>query len=194
MSATGRGAVRDKLDRYYTPDPLAEALVAVLGWCAPATVLEPSVGGGAFARAVRRQWPQAELTGVDLDAGAPGLDLVDRASVSDFLDTRGRWDLVVGNPPFALAESHVRHALTLAPVVGVLLRLGFLASRRRVPFWHDHPATHLWVLARRPSFRGGRTDATDYGLFLWNEGDCGPTTVSVLDWSATPNTGSNREP
>ena len=52
MSATNRGGERDKLDRYYTPDNVARACTARLTIPDGATVLEPSVGGGAFVRAV----------------------------------------------------------------------------------------------------------------------------------------------
>ena len=51
MSAANRGADRDNLDRYYTPDGLAKACVAVLKIDTRTMVYDPHCGGGAFARA-----------------------------------------------------------------------------------------------------------------------------------------------
>lgn len=112
--------MRDPLDRWYTPDALASACVAAVAAeieasGPPRTILEPSVGGGAFARAIRTRWPDAHLTGVDLDPRAAGLALCERGVVANWcgLQPRPRADLVVGNPPFTsdVALAHVRAAL-----------------------------------------------------------------------------------
>src|SRR6478736_5920944 len=91
----------DALGRYYTPQRLADLVVDALD-ASPDVVVEPSVGGGAFARAIRRRWPSARLVGVDVDPAARGLALCDEAIVDDWLSASSGMvaDVVVGNPPF----------------------------------------------------------------------------------------------
>jgi hypothetical protein len=176
---------RDPLDRDYTPDDVARRLVDALT-CEPYTVLEPSVGGGAFARACRARWADAIIGGCDLDPAAPGLTECDAFAVGDYRTTRlGPVDLVVGNPPYAQAEAHVRAALADAPggTVAFLLRLGFLAGQARGEgLWRDHPPDRVHVLSRRPSFRGGKTDATEYGWFVWRPGARGVRMPPTVRW------------
>ena len=60
---------RDHLDRDYTPDAVAAAFCRWLDIPAGARVLEPSVGGGAWARGLRATpaWP---IVGADIDPAA----------------------------------------------------------------------------------------------------------------------------
>jgi hypothetical protein len=176
MSSTNRGAARQRLDAYYTPDDVAARCVSVLD-VDPTTVLEPHVGGGAFARAVRLRWPGAKLIGVDADPSAAGLDVCDERHVSDFLAWQPavKPSLIVGNPPYADAEAHVRAALAMVAFggrVAFLLRLAFLEGKKRSAFWDQNPPSALHVLSARPSFTGGGTDSCAYALFVWG-GDTG---------------------
>lgn len=124
MSATGRGGDRDKLDRYYTPDGLAEACVAVLKIRPGCMAYDPHVGGGAFARALVKAGARAVFVS-DIDPEAPGLVGVDvdenhvLLGCFDFLDqpelreheNLASVKLIVGNPPYKDAEAHVRAAI-----------------------------------------------------------------------------------
>lgn len=202
MSSTGRGKPRDPLDRHYTPDALACAIVQALptaagpgfGW-----ILEPSVGGGAFAVACQGRWPGAEIRGMDLDEDAAGRVECDKFMAADFLTAppvylRGQPTLIIGNPPFSGAELHVRRALQVVDKTGgsvvFLLRLAFLASQSRAAgLWREYPPTEVLVLGRRPSFSGdGKTDSADYAVFRWTFRDGAPVArlpVGWLDWSET---------
>jgi hypothetical protein len=48
----------------------------------------------------------------------------------------------------------------------MLLRANYLGSTRRTAFFQKH-APDAYVLANRPSFKKGRTDATEYAWLLW---------------------------
>lgn len=180
MSATGRGTERDKLDRYYTSDTDAAACVACLTLPNGARVVEPSVGGGAFARAVYgATGGRAHILGIDIDPDADGLHLCDEMRMGDFdriSEDLTEWDadIVLGNPPYTDAIEHVRAGLRIAPRVAFLLRLNLLGSIRRAQFWVETPLAAVHVLTRRPSFTGGGTDATDYGFFVWDKAHQGP--------------------
>jgi hypothetical protein len=79
------------------------------------------------------------------------------------------YDLIFTNPPYSLAEEIITHALetwSKATVV-MLLRLNFLGSQKRKPFWDKHPVSEIYVLSKRPSFTGKGTDATEYAWFVW---------------------------
>jgi hypothetical protein len=130
------GRPGDELDRHYTPDACARRLV---DWLIdeyhrgpgerPYLVVEPSVGAGAFARAVRPCLaPGGRIVGYDVDDGAPGRADVDEWRERSWLEAPEHElagvDLVVGNPPFtgAVAIDHLRRALTCgAQVVALVL-------------------------------------------------------------------------
>jgi len=183
MSATNRGGKRDKLDRYYTPDVFARACVARMTIPEGATVLEPSVGGGAFVRAVLAATRgTADIAAVDMDPDADGFTLCDEITIGDFLDyadllANPGYDLVIGNPPYAFAADHVRAALKCAPRVGFLLRLNFLESQKRAQLWKDTPLAAVHVFSCRPSFTGGGSDATGYAFFVWDKAHKGPPSL-----------------
>jgi len=175
---------RRPLDAYYTPDDLAEALVASLPVRMLSTALEPSCGGGAFVRALRLRG--VAVLGLDIDPEADGLADANMAQVGDFLTYQHdiacpEW--IIGNPPFSDAEAHVRHAIDITGRhVAFLLRLAFLESRKRVPFWKEHPPRKVWVLSERPSFTGGSTDSCAYGWFWFDNEHRGPTELDWISW------------
>ncbi len=188
MSATRRGGIRESLDRYYTPPDLARVLVDQLGIGPGLAICEPSAGGGAFVEALAATKP-ARLVAVDVDPSAPGLTMGTASVCADFLDlewsTRCQFDWIVGNPPYRDALAHVLHALEQGGRVAFLLRIGFLESAKRAPFWADHPCRRIWALSERPSFTSdGKTDAAAYALFYWDNQYSGPTRLDVLSWKS----------
>jgi len=160
-------------DRYYTPDDVALACVGALPCSFYGHALEPHCGGGAFVRALR--WHRFQkITTVDVDPNA-GPDLN-----CDFLQIPRsiNVDCIVGNPPFADAEAHVRHALSLTPRVAFLLRLGFLASQKRAALFEKHRPAMVCVMSKRPSFTGQGTDNSDYAFVIWD----GETDETKMGW------------
>lgn len=173
VSSTTR-PVRVGLDAFHTPEDVATACVATLGDLRDVRVWEPHAGGGAFVRALARTGALVVASDLDPAAGWP---------VSDFLaDDATEAEFVVGNPPFNDAEAHVRHAIARARYgVGFLLRLAFLESMKRRAFWAEHRAAEVYVLSRRPSFTGGKTDSDAYGWFVWKRWHVGETVLRHLE-------------
>ncbi len=191
--AIAREGGRIEGDRYYTPEPLARAIVAELlpAGLSAASAWEPHVGGGAFARSLVERGVVAYVS--DIDPAAPGLSVpgvLKSWPGHDFLASsspfRGQGpDWIIGNPPYDQAEAHVRRALELSRRhVVFLLRSAFAESSSRVPFWREHPCRHEWRLAQRPSFiEGGRTDSAAYSVFWWDRQNTGSTTCTHgWDW------------
>ena len=162
-------SARRPRDAYYTPDEVAWACVNWLPWnIRGRTVLEPHVGGGAFARALTRRG--ATVLGNDIYGASTGFEDCKRHTVGDFLEyeTKEPVFAVVGNPPYRVAEAHVRRALSLTSRVAFLLRMAFLESSGRKAFWQAHPCSEVHVLSERPSFTDdGATDHAAYAWFVW---------------------------
>lgn len=181
MSAKGRGKESTPFDYYPTPAWCVDRLLDDCGadlFAQAFEVLEPTVGDGAIVRACqawheRHRYPRRwEWSGVELRRGAvaEGTDLARLVEGVDFRswDPAGcTFDLAIGNPPFALAESIVRRALSLSSRVAMLLRVGFLGSEERIAFWREHGEVALRVLPNRPSFDGEGTDSSTYAWFVW---------------------------
>lgn len=193
-TADGLGPVGDPLGRCYTPMRLAQAVVdaitvpgevdgRLLSTAFPC-IVEPSVGGGAFARAVYRRWPIARLLGVDVDPRAEGLDVCGRRIVGDWPTVARFWDrleatedhrtpdLVVGNPPFGQAVgldvtiAHVLAALDLAPIVAFVLPLPYMCGSEFDVVWRrQRPAVVHRVIGRPWPSR-----LREVAVFEWRRG------------------------
>ncbi|GMA64734.1 DNA methyltransferase [Alicyclobacillus fastidiosus] len=160
MSATNRANhKRNANDSYPTPSWCTEAIVREIVWTSDSRVLEPCCGDGAISRVIEHvQWV-SHIEWCEIQMGRDFLEY-------DFFGER--FDFVITNPPFSLAQEFVEKSLTLANCVIMLLRLNFLASGKRKEFWEKHPPTAIHVLTKRPSFTGNGTDATDYAWFVWD--------------------------
>jgi hypothetical protein len=151
-------------------------------------ILDPGAGLGAWGKAVRElintddRFAKAHLVGVELDEETyPDGEYYDEWFVDNFLtwDTKMKFDLIIGNPPYGQAEEFVRKSFELLNEGGIvlfLLRLSFLESQKRGEgLWKEHPPWSVHVVSRRISFTGNRkSDETAYALYRWEE--------QVLDW------------
>lgn len=182
---------RDPLDRYYTPDHVADCFARWLRIPMGLRIVEPSVGGGAWVRAVRKHAQLCDITGYDVDPGARGLAEVDHARPGDWLGGEPAFfDLGIGNPPFGSeAVQHVRVALCRAPVVAFLLRTTFVepvayakepdhdkrAKMERATLIYDTPPALEWTWPERIRFGGAAgSDSVLHSLFIWKRGHVGP--------------------
>jgi hypothetical protein len=179
--------VREPLDVYPTPgwcvDRLLEEVSLPGGhWC------EPCAGEGAIIRAVGAQRDDITWSALELRTSCREA-LVETGALVHICDAleAPSWalrdrpiDVIVTNPPFALAEEFLTRALAAATHVAFLLRLDFLGSERRSTFLR-RTAPDVRVLPNRPSFVRGKTDNCEYAWFLWQrERDRQEGRVSVL--------------
>lgn len=168
---------RQKDDHYTTPAWCVQALLGATdlrGDCA----LDPAAGNGGIGTVYLDRFPRCALAEIEIDAeraqrvNAP-YGTQRRCVQGTFLDikpdTLPRFDVIITNPPYSQAFEFLVHARECAgdkTKIAFLLRLGFLASQRRVAVLSTW-APDVYVLARRPSFAHGRTDSTDYAWFVW---------------------------
>jgi hypothetical protein len=182
-----RGVLKAREDRiandaYFTPQPLADEICRRLAAVLPAqlAIWDPCCGDCAFVDAAMEAWGTSwPVYGTDLSSNPPRNFLHD--------DPPGACSLIVSNPPFLLAEQFVRRALPLVREgghVAFLLRLSFLAGQRRAAMYEEHPLRYLIPIIPRPSFTpDGKTDASEYAVFVWQRGCGGPTEIlAPLRW------------
>jgi len=173
MSATGRnleGNERRELDFYETEGWVTRSILEAVD--VSGSVLDAGCGTGAILREVIKRNAQkiSVARGVELDpvrAAKAKETATPNVWCGDFL-TMGPaetpWDVVIANPPYALAQEFVDHARVLGTLVIFLLRLNFLGSAAKFAKYMPD----VYVLPKRPSFTGdGRTDATEYAWFVW---------------------------
>jgi hypothetical protein len=162
-------AKRQEHDFYETPSWCVDALVENI-MLPHGTWLEPAAGNGSIIKRVsalgcQNRWVACELQ----PKFKPALEQVaEQVFIGDFFEAVLPKDFAacVMNPPYSLAESFVKKALTHTETVCALLRLGFLSSKKRQA-WMSQNRPDVVVLCNRPSFTGTGTDKTDYGWFVW---------------------------
>jgi hypothetical protein len=165
------------MDDYDTPAWVTEALLANYPLMA-GNILEPCAGSGAIIEVLRRHRPGSRITAVEIRETERGRlkSLADRVHIADFLTWKpeGEYGTIITNPPFCIAQEVIERCFSFRPQAGeivMLLRLGFLESKKRVEFWRKYPLSELLVITPRPSFDGAGSDKTAYGWFVWNSNE-----------------------
>ena len=177
MSATNRGTARREADFYATPLESVYAFLDCYDGIGPYdSILEPSAGNGNIIKALRDRGYTNHIDAIELREEERDhlIGLADRVGILDYLtDTGlGKYDVIIGNPPYSLAQEFIDKSLSLLRPGGrliFLLRTNFLESVRRFEWWQDKTPTGLYVLSKRPSFTGKGTDATSYSWFIWEK-------------------------
>jgi predicted RNA methylase len=96
--------LRKALGAYYTPAALVEAALDHLS-VPQLAIVDLACGDGAWLAAAARRWPSVPLVGVDIDATAVAgararLGRLASIDCADGARVRGRFDCVIGNPPW----------------------------------------------------------------------------------------------
>ena len=177
MSATNRGTKRNEADFFATP---LETIYSLLdnydGIKSSDSILEPSAGNGNIIQALRNRGYKNHMTAIELreEERYNLVGKADQVGILDYLKVElekiGKYDVIIGNPPYCLAQEFIDKSLTLLKPGGrliFLLRTNFLESKKRREWWQDKLPSGLYVLSKRPSFTGKGTDATSYSWFIW---------------------------
>lgn len=196
--------LRDEADHYPTPYELVRAALGTIPQITevgPLHILDPGAGTGVWGDELKKLCPDSCIIGVEMDVKHLPNPNYAHWDVCNFLETDYKpesVDLIVGNPPYGrnadgrkdrkLAEKFVQKSWEYLKPHGYmvfLLRMGFLEGQSRAKdFWPNYPLKTLYVLSRRPSFtKDFRTDATTYGLFIWQKAYRGPCYLDWLKWN-----------
>lgn len=145
---------RSENDYYPTPIRPIDLLLSELNLSGNEMFLEPCRG---VARSIYDRVKLKDKQWAELSEGVDYLK-------TPFYDV----DLIITNPPFSIALQFLEKSLSESETVAYLLRMSFLGSQERRPFWQQHPLTHLFPLADRPSFTGNGTDNSEYAWYVWD--------------------------
>lgn len=186
MSAAGLGPRQGgEHDFYRTPEWVVVSILPHLDQriLRHGLILEPSAGDGAIIKALQPKITDLrQVMGIEIRSEGVaqlselGIGLTMEGDAVWQMEHMAKcWDerpsLVIANPPFKDAIEHLRAAIqVVAPggQVAFLLRLAFLAGKKRVSF-HQEFAGDVYVLPRRPSFTGKGTDSSDYMWWVWRK-------------------------
>jgi hypothetical protein len=159
MSQRDSGYERKTLDQYETPSWVTQALIPHLPVLAGA-VWEPACGGGKMVAVLRQAG--FDVLGTDIATGADFLRSSPRNGVS----------AVITNPPYALAQEFIEHALRSVRFTAVLLRVDFdsAVTRRRL-FVDCQEFAKKIVLTKRVRWIEGSNGSPPYNhaWFLWDQ-------------------------
>jgi hypothetical protein len=162
----GKSESRREMDFYPTP---GEVTIALLDFLAlPSCVIwEPACGDGAMSRVMQQRGHQVIST--DLRHTGFGIGGI------DFLNAQHRnCDAVITNPPFNVADQFIRKALSLAPVVAMVLKSQYWHAQKRFDLFDQLPPAWVLPLTWRPDFlngaRGG-APTMDCIWTVWRVGD-----------------------
>lgn len=178
-------------DVYPTPWPLplriCERMKQELGDWVPEVIIEPSAANGHFVYAAKLVWPTVPVVAVELRESERqnlinnGADLVCIEKFEDFAQRYRppRRTLAIGNPPFNLAESHIRILLDFlhpGSYISFLLKMNFEGGIDRAEeFWAKEQNRYQFKVpvAGRPSFRKTELASNawdEYSVYNWKVG------------------------
>lgn len=161
------------LDYFPTPAWATRALADRVGLNRSHRVLEPAAGGGHMADVLSEYAGEVDCSDL-ADPEGRGWGGVDFRNLPP-PEKNERYDWLITNPPFKLAELFAARAPQFARCHALIARLSFLeGGGRHRRLWAADPCTDIYVFSRRVSFKEGRLagpkeqSATAYAWFVWN--------------------------
>jgi hypothetical protein len=186
MSSTNRGTQRNADDYYVTPHWLIEDFLAEFSEnCrfnfdeqAYPLMLDPSAGG---CDKYEMSYPTVlEKHGFNVNSWDIREDSRANLTGVNFLNVPSyesrKYDMIITNPPFNVAQEFTEHALEMVKEGGLVImlqRLNWLGSQKRKPMWQKLPLAAVYVHSKRPGFdpqKPSKTDSTEYAHFVFCKG------------------------
>lgn len=186
MSSTNRGTQRNADDYYVTPHWLIEDFLAAFSENCRfrfdpeeyPLVLDPSAGGCdkypmSYPTVLEKHGFNVNSWDIREDSRA-NLTGVNFLNVPSY-ESR-KYDMIITNPPFNLAQEFTEHALEMVKEGGLVImlqRLNWLGSQKRKPMWQKLPLAAVYVHSKRPGFdpqKPSKTDSTEYAHFVFCKG------------------------
>lgn len=191
MSSTNRGSSRDShiSDYYITPvDIIKDFLnkfIEIEGKYVFKTILDPCAGGDdthpmSYPAALEAFGIRGNIDTVDIRQDSLAQLKTDYLQLSVPPET---YSVIITNPPFNYALEIIEKSLKDISQDGyviMLLRLNFLGSKKRKPFWDANPPKYVFVHSKRISFFGNTTDSIEYAHFVWQKNNKNPAQLFII--------------
>ena len=186
----GSNSATEKADNeFYSTNPKALEMLLDTYKFTGNTFLEPCVGDGNLAKVIKQRY------GKEMDC----IDIVDRGYpntiVADFLTyiTDKKYDAIITNPPFSLAQRFVEKGLSLLKENGqmvMFLKIQFLESAKRKKFLNTYPPKCIYAFSDRMATwkngekldpKGNKWQTTFFhAWFIWENGSITEPVVRLL--------------
>lgn len=198
MSLTGTKLVGDNPERgrvendyYATPFNATEALLNALNESGETlssdTILEPSAGEGHIVKVLKDFYPYNEIVANDIAYRSSRLGIDVNGGI-DFLnyEPHRKYDTIITNPPFALAQEFIEKALTLTNRrVIMFAKIQLLEGDKRRKMFDNSPLKYVYVFSKRVNpLRNG--EATDENGKPWASTMCFAWFVWDLEYEGEP--------
>ena len=198
MSLTGTKLVGDNPERgrvendyYATPFNATEALLNALNESGETlssdTILEPSAGEGHIVKVLKDFYPYNEIVANDIAYRGSRLGIDVNGGI-DFLnyEPHRKFDTIITNPPFALAQEFIEKALTLTNRrVIMFAKIQLLEGDKRRKMFDNSPLKYVYVFSKRINpLRNG--EATDENGKPWASTMCFAWFVWDLEYEGEP--------
>lgn len=89
-------------------------------------------------------------------------------------NTKGKYDVIITNPPFNISLDIINKALDDVKDDGfviMLLRLNYFGGKVRRNLWENHMPKYCFVHNKRIGFlNNGKTDSIEYYHMVWQKG------------------------
>ena len=190
-SLAGMSTTRERVqdDYYATPYQATEMLLDEVKFYG--NFLEPCVGGGHIVDVIKRYYPDECVYGVDIvDRGYPNTLVADFLK-HDFLGQK--FDNVVTNPPFSLAQEFLEKSMEVVNdggKIAMFLKIQFLEGAKRREMFKKYPPKYIYVFVKRqaPWNNGSPVDEKGkpwsstmcFAWFVWEKGFTGEPVVRWL--------------
>ncbi len=189
LAGTSTTRERANYDYYATPYQATEMLLDEVKFSG--NFLEPCVGGGHIVDVIKRYYPDECVYGVDLvDRGYPNTLVADFLK-HDFLGQK--FDNVVTNPPFSLAQEFLEKSMEVVNdggKIAMFLKIQFLEGAKRREMFKKYPPKYIYVFVKRqaPWNNGSPVDEKGkpwsstmcFAWFVWEKGFTGEPIVRWL--------------
>lgn len=198
MSLTGTKLVGDNPERgrvendyYATPFNATEALLNALNESGETlssdTILEPSAGEGHIVKVLKDFYPYNEIIANDIAYRSSRLGIDVNGGI-DFLnyEPHRKFDTIITNPPFALAQEFIEKALELSNhYVIMFAKIQLLEGDKRRKMFDNSPLKYVYVFSKRVNpLRNG--EATDENGKPWASTMCFAWFVWEKDYEGEP--------
>ena len=164
-------------DFYATNPKAVTMLMDAYGKFENFDILEPCVGQGHIAEVIKQLHKNNRIDCIDIvNRGYP--DTI----TSDFLTTQidKKYDCVITNPPFSLAQEFIEKSFTVLKRNGIIcmfLKIQFLEGVKRKEFFEKYPPKYIYVFRQRMATwnNGNATDSNGkrwattmcHAWFIW---------------------------
>ena len=135
---------------YYATNPEAVRKLLLVHPFSGLRVLEPCVGAGHIAKEIKKAFPDANLTCIDIvNRGYSGTKVCDFLSWEDNNDF---YDTIITNPPYKYASEFIEHCikkLTYGGQLAMFLKIQFLEGVKREELFNKYPPKYIYVFRKR---------------------------------------------